>query len=217
MKFGSGQRSNLGGKTLSTGPGGYSPDPSKLQKAAPRFGFGTSTRKEDSLKLKVPGPGNYASKTFTGKDTASYSMGAHSTYSPEKKEQAHKPGPGNYSPAQDTLTVKNKEPSFKIGTETRRDLAFEKQKGYQTAPGQYDPKHENTKLKAAGWRIGTETRPGMVLKGQEKVPGAGSYAIASRISDGPKIGMHAKTDLVDQNIKKGVPAPGHYDLQNSPG
>ena len=27
--------------------------------------------------------------------------------------------------------------------------------------------------------------------------------------------MHAKTDTVDQNIKKGVPAPGHYDLQNA--
>ena len=57
----------------------------------------------------------------------------------------------------------------------------------------------------------------MVQKGQDKVPGAGSYAIPSRISDGPKIGMHAKTDSVDQNIKKGVPGPGNYDLQNSPG
>jgi hypothetical protein len=28
--------------------------------------------------------------------------------------------------------------------------------------------------------------------------------------------MHAKTDKVDQNLKKNVPGPGNYDLQNSP-
>ena len=137
------------------------------------------------------------------------------TYSPERKEQAHKPGPGNYNP--EVGGIKKKDPAFKIGTETRRDLAFEKAQHFQTSPGQYDPIPENTKLKAAGWRIGTETRPGMVQKGQEKVPGAGQYAIPSKISDGPKIGMHAKTDSVDQNVKKNVPGPGMYDLQNSPG
>ena len=28
--------------------------------------------------------------------------------------------------------------------------------------------------------------------------------------------MHAKTDKVDQNLKKNVPGPGQYNLQNSP-
>ena len=51
-------------------------------------------------------------------------MGATNTWSPEKKEQAIKPGPGNYNP--ESSFTKNKEPAFKIGTETRRDLAFEK-------------------------------------------------------------------------------------------
>jgi hypothetical protein len=72
------------------------------------------------------------------------------------------------------------------------------------------------KSKAAVWRIGTEQRPGMVLKGHDKFPGAGEYVLPSTISDGPKIHMHAKTDLVDQNKKKNVPGPGQYDLQNSP-
>ena len=71
---------------------------------------------------------------------------------------------------------------------------FEKAQGFQTSPGQYDPIPEKTKLKAAGWRIGTEQRKGMVTKGQERVPGAGTYAIPSRISEGPKVHMHAKTD-----------------------
>ena len=77
MKFGSGQRTNLAKQTLSPGPGGYQPEPTNVQKAAPKFGFGSSTRATGgNLKLKVPGPGNYASKTYTGKDSASYSMGA---------------------------------------------------------------------------------------------------------------------------------------------
>lgn len=83
---------------------------------------------------------------------------------------------------------------------------------FQTAPGQYDPDVSKVKHKASGWRIGTEQRPGMVLKGHDKLPGAGSYAIQSTISDGPKIHMHAKTDKVDQNLKKGVPGPGNYNL-----
>ena len=49
------------------------------------------------------------------------------------------------------------------------------------------------------------------------MPGAGQYAIPSTISEGPKIGMHCKTDLVDKDKKKNVPGPGQYNLQNSPG
>ena len=216
MKFGSGQRTELAQKSLSPGPGGYDQDASKTQKSAPKFGFGTGTRAgRESKRLDVPGPGNYAAKTFTGKESSSFSMGATNTYFPDKREQSYKPGPGNYSP--EANKVKKSEPSYKIGTGTRKDLAFEKAKSFQTSPGQYDPKPETTKLRAAGWRIGTENRPGMVAKGQEKIPGAGSYSIPSRVAEGPKIGMHAKTDLVDKDVKKGVPGPGRYDLQNSPG
>lgn len=37
------------------------------------------------------------------------------------------------------------------------------------------------------------------------------------MGEGNKIAMHAKTDSVDQNVKKGGPGPGAYELQNSPG
>lgn len=154
-------------------------------------------------------------KTFTGKEMPSFSMGATMSYSPERKEQSYKPGPGNYSPSQSI--TRRSDPAFKIGSETRKDLAFEKAQTFQTSPGQYDPKLEAVKLKAAGWRIGTEMRPGMVQKGQDKVPGAGQYTLPTTISEGPKIGMHAKTDSVDPNVKKNVPGPGQYNLQNSPG
>lgn len=98
MKFGSGQRSNISGNAWSPGPGAYAEDASKVQKSAPKFGFGTSSRNESNRKMNVPGPGNYVAKGYTGKEMPSYSMGAVSHYSPERKEQAFKPGPGNYSP-----------------------------------------------------------------------------------------------------------------------
>ena len=139
-------------------------------------------------------------------------MGAKLHESPERREHAAKPGPGNYSPANGF--VRKSEPSFRIGTETRRDLAFEKAQTFQTSPGQYDPNTNATKLKAAGWRIGTEQRKGMVQPGQDKVPGAGQYAIPSRMSEGPKVHMHAKHETINKNH---VPGPGQYDLVNSPG
>ena len=71
----------------------------------------------------MPGPGNYAAKTFTGKDGPTYSMGALTTYAPKKKEESMKPGPGNYSP--EHSPTKKHEPSFKIGTEVRKNLATE--------------------------------------------------------------------------------------------
>lgn len=44
MKFGTGQRSQLDGDKetkMKPGPGNYSADPSKVQRSAPRFGFGS--------------------------------------------------------------------------------------------------------------------------------------------------------------------------------
>lgn len=112
-----------------------------------------------------------------------------------------------------SLTDKRKDPSFSMGAK----FQTENTKLNVPGAGSYNPKPETTKLRAAGWRIGTENRPSMVQKGQKFVPGAGSYAIPSRIQEGPRVGMHARTDTVDQNVKKGIPGPGSYDLMASPG
>ena len=49
-------RSNTG----MPGPGEYENDRSVEKKAGPKFGFGTSKRKDASkAKINVPGPGNY--------------------------------------------------------------------------------------------------------------------------------------------------------------
>ena len=44
-------------------------------------------------------------------------MAATIQYEPHRKEQAFKPGPGNYTP--ETGGVKKKEPAYKIGSEQR--------------------------------------------------------------------------------------------------
>ena len=56
-------------------------------------------------------------------------------------------------------------------------------------------------MKAAGWRIGSEKRPGMVKKGHEALPGP-IYEIPSKMVEGPRCHMHAITDKVDQNLKR---------------
>jgi len=90
-----------------------------------------------------------------------------------------------------------KEPAYRMGTEIRKDLKADTARKFQTAPGQYDPSVEATKLKAAGWRIGSEVRPGMVRKGHDSLPGPAVYDIPSKIVEGPKVHMHAKCDMVD--------------------
>ena len=61
MKFGTGRRTDLGGgkeADMKPGPGIYSADPTKVQKAAPKFGFGSQKRSyESNLRMSVPGPG----------------------------------------------------------------------------------------------------------------------------------------------------------------
>lgn len=127
-------------------------------------------------------------------------MGQTLSFEPHRKEQKQKPGPGTYSPQHDQTNEKRA--AWKIGSDIRRDLKFDKCKEFQTAPGQYDPDPTKVQKKAAGWRIGSESRPGLVTKGHDKYPGAGTYELPSHITEGPKVHMHAKTDLANQNKKK---------------
>jgi hypothetical protein len=71
-----------------------------------------------------------------------------------------------------------------MGTETRKDLGFEKRKLFQQDPGSYNP-GLTMKTKSSEWRFGTEERPGLVPKGLEKVPGPNVYPIPSMIQEGP--------------------------------
>lgn len=107
------------------GPGAYASNYAPLVKKAPRYGFGSETRKEIGRTL-VPGPGSYSAKEFVGRDTQGKSMSALTKWEPHMKEQAFKPGPGAYSDAK--FQTMKKEPGWKMGSETRNDINFEKRK-----------------------------------------------------------------------------------------
>ena len=79
-----GSKTSLTNKPLVVpGAGTYdTPEKPPNMKSAPRFGFGSSTR-EGFKTLSVPGPGNYAAKTYTGSDGPTFSMGALTTYQPK--------------------------------------------------------------------------------------------------------------------------------------
>jgi hypothetical protein len=66
-------RSSLGKGTLAPGPGNYESN-LKTKKAAPNYGFGSSTRETGTkTKLMVPGPGAYKLRNSIG-DVPDYAM-----------------------------------------------------------------------------------------------------------------------------------------------
>ena len=71
-----------------------------------------------------------------------------------------------------------------------------------------------TKQSASKWGFGTDKRKGQVNRDQASFPGAGSYTIGSRISEGPKYGVGLKLNT-DTSPTKHNPGPGTYDLQNA--
>lgn len=182
-KFGSEKRADLsGGKETKQkpGPGTYGGDYRVTVSQSPNWGFGSGQRTEEDKQKAikfVPGPGTYMSKTFVGKEGSKISMAAHLSFDPPMKEGKAKPGPGSYEP--NYLTTKKKDGMTKFGTETRRDLSFEKMKLFQQDPGTYQPNFSATKQKASEWRFGSENRPAMVPKGLEKVPGPDKYSLPS--------------------------------------
>ena len=110
MKFGTGQRSDMAkaNAKLNPGPGAHEPDYKVQRHSSPKFGFGSETRNQKlDMKKQTPGPGNYSLGNLVG-GGLSKTMHATIGYSPEKKENSYKPGPGNYDP--DSIRNKRQEP-----------------------------------------------------------------------------------------------------------
>ena len=132
MKFGTGSRVSLdGGKESKAkpGPGAYVANFYSTIQSSPKFGFGTGTRTEEpnsKANKFVPGPGQYMSKSFVGQEGSKISMGAILSLDPAEKEGKAKPGPGAYEP--NFSSTKKRDMQTKFGSETRKDLAFEKMK-----------------------------------------------------------------------------------------
>ena len=64
---------------------------------------------------------------MTTNSAPAFSMAAVIKYHPPAKEQKFKPGPGTYS-GDGKLKFVNKDPAWKMGSEVRNDLNFEKRK-----------------------------------------------------------------------------------------
>jgi hypothetical protein len=107
---------------MKPGPGAYGAEYKVTKSQSPNWRFGTEERSDMANKATkiVPGPGNYMSKTFVGKEGSRFSMAAHLTFDPPVKEGKSKPGPGQYEP--NFLTQKKKDGFTKFGSEVRRDL-----------------------------------------------------------------------------------------------
>lgn len=119
--FGSMKRPEMAAKSNKAipGPGAHSPEFSKLKNKAPNYGFGSEVRsqKEIDRKKYIPGAGTYQLPAKTGNEGRHHTMHSTIEYSPEKKENSYKPGPGNYSP--DKSSAIKQEPQYKIGTGQR--------------------------------------------------------------------------------------------------
>ena len=108
VRFGKDKRPGMAKNNNSPGPGAHSPDFKKGVNTAPQFGFGSENRDgQADLRKNFPGPGNYKLNPLIG-DGLKSSMHATIDYTPARKEQSYKPGPGNYDP--DALRTKNKMP-----------------------------------------------------------------------------------------------------------
>lgn len=214
------------------GPGTYNPHEDLTKQYAPKFLFGTGTRRDLAGKNINPGPGNYEDKTTLKKGGAKFYTG---TRSDQMKNI--NPGPGNYenkTGIEESLektrgcsmgirydpvkkdkvvgpgayqpsysTAKKNASTIKIGSEERGKFRPEQNPG----PGAYDSKGTN---EASQWGFGSNPRHTIpVMKG---VPGPGTYkedqyAIKTAM---PAYGFGLRPEIIDKdNLAK--PGPGSYN------
>jgi len=65
----------MGDLKNSPGPGGHSPEYTRIKTSAPIFGFGSGTRNSSGdLKINFPGPGNYPIAPLIGNEGKKNSM-----------------------------------------------------------------------------------------------------------------------------------------------
>eukprot|EP00347_Sterkiella_histriomuscorum_P006966 403350761 len=214
IKFGTSSRQSFDIKKHMPGPGEYVGNFDNVNKAAPKYGFGTGKREDSLEKLRkfIPGPGQYQQTDIMGKDGPSKSMGTKPLFDLQEKELQQRPGPGQYEPK--LVTLKNS-PSLKIGTAKRDDLEVKKQNEFKAPSTIYNPNDSFTKTQSASWGFGSSQRPALNdNKKATSIPGPNQYQIPSKANEGPKFVMGLKTkDPMESKDTK--PGPGQYDTLTS--
>jgi len=124
------------------GPMEYQPTDQYSKLAAPKFSFhggGEQRPKTTESYIHTPGPGHYPSRSLISEGRKQGGVIGH-RYKIKKDEPGSNnvPGPGTYS--NDISPVKNKDPTWRIGTARREDDDFKrKRKQNFPAPTAYNP------------------------------------------------------------------------------
>lgn len=186
------------------GPGQYPPSSSDIyKKSAPRYGFGSSKRGNDSqIKQKKlsPGPGQYGFGNKMGEAAPKY------TLTPRRPDTTpavgrSSPGPGNYNP--DDRFSKNKSPNFKFGSSTRRN----NRKDMGPSPDSYSVGGLDSRKKSSpSFGFGSSKRPALSQTGF--TPGPGNYNHQPKIVEKNAYYMGSK---LKNREKDTVPGPGNYN------
>jgi hypothetical protein len=170
-RIGSASRDGIGNsKSGAPGPGQYDP---KTIKSNGTIRFGSSLRKPLADATFTPGPGAY-SVPNKANEGPKYHMGIRKEDSSLNYAKTI-PGPGAYNPSMGY--VKDKQPSFGIGSGKRDDLY---KSGQAPGPGQYDTRGRNGGPK---WGFGSSKRDDLK---KSDAPGPGAYNPPSKFADVPK-------------------------------
>lgn len=173
------------------GPGAYKHESSVTGRPAPKIG--TSKRQPLSDSVDTPGPGTYELKS-AAVEGPKYTMPGRSP----RKTGDNLPGPGHYDQSLNDHCVKEKAPSYRIGTEPRTERP---QSAYVPGPGTYNPE---AKEKGPKWAFGSQSRDNLF---KIEVPGPGSYNMPESLS---KRGC-TMTGRKSDGSKEAVPGPGAYN------
>ncbi|CDW90416.1 triosephosphate isomerase [Stylonychia lemnae] len=143
----------------------------------PSWVMGSSQRNGLGGANGSPGPGNYNIPSKM-KDGPKYVMGLKGR--DLGKEMLYVPGPGQYHP--DFSTLKQKHPTFKIGSEQR--IPGDKTTIRQVpGPGNYSPQ-KRPQSAAPKYGFGSSTRQ-QIKQTKDYTPGPGAYKVPARIQDVP--------------------------------
>ena len=174
-KIGTALLSKKNNITITSGPGKYSPESSRLdiRSRTPTWKIGTGKRPElIFIDTSLPGVGAYTLSKST-RNGPKYSMGGKLTYIGYKNLN---PGPGAYDGDELKYYIKN--PSWTISTTPRGDNIKQVIKQNIPGVGAYNIDGNNTKIKMS--IFGKEKRSKEII---EETPGPGQYHIPCSIVD----------------------------------
>lgn len=190
------------------GPGSYaSPVKTNNYKSSPTWKVGTAKRQSmaDPEMSKIPGPGVYDQKHFSGEKMPSYSFG--SGKRPDFGGNSKTPAPGSYG-----INSKAVEgPKYMMGLklDNHSSIATEQKKTKSNpGPGNYNPDHTKTSKFYGSFSM--KSRP--IEKDVYRAPGPGAYtSSANNKIRAPSFGFGSASQR-EKLPPSTAPGPGNYHI-----